>query len=63
MTGEKKFSDTICKNSETLAAAALRGDQAYVDQYLDTLWTLHERICGRSGLEPRPSNFTLQPSR
>lgn len=51
---EKNFTDTICKNIDQLADAARRGDQAYVDQLLDTLWAFNERVNGRSGLEPRP---------
>lgn len=52
------FADCICKNIDVLADAARRGDQGYVNQYLDTLWMFHERRWGRSGLEPRPVNET-----
>lgn len=58
MSKEKLFFDTVCKNIDWLSAAARRGDQEYVDQYLDTLFVFNERINGRSGLEPRPSRRT-----
>lgn len=59
MSVEPSFSDTICKNIHILVDAAKRGDQAYIDQYLDTFWMWHERSRGRSSLDPRPVNFSL----
>lgn len=50
------FPDVICKNIDLLADAPHRsqGSQAYVDQYLEMLWSFSERTQGRSGLAERP---------
>lgn len=48
------FADVICKNIDTLSDASRRGNQRYVDQYLDTFFLYSERASGRSGLDERP---------
>lgn len=50
------FSNVICKNIDQLAAASRRGDQRYVDCYLDTFFAFSERTSGRSGLAQRPTS-------
>ena len=48
------FSEVICKNIDQLVDAARRGNQRYVDNYLDNFFAFAERVQGRSGLAERP---------